>query len=177
VVAPRYARAGHPGLLFAEDAAAVERAAPLVEAAGLTPGDPLPDAPPASAGLEIRVVDNPGTLRVYNATLATAFGPPRAWLAIFDDPATLRLPDFVFSPGTLDGAPGATAMRHTSHRVGEVCNVATLPEYRRCGDGTALTWRAAVDGRAEGCLASALQPSTEGFLVYARMGYRCVADY
>ena len=45
------------------------------------------------------------------------------------------------------------------------------------GSGAALTWRAAADGRAEGCLASALQSSEEGFPVYRRMGYRHVTDY
>lgn len=180
-----YARAGHPGLLLAEDAAAVERAAPLIRAAGLTPGDPIPgmllapipDPPPAPAGLEIRLVGDPATLRAYNDTLAAGYGIPRDWLTIFDDPATLHLHDFAFYLGLLDGAPVATAMRFTSHRIAGVYNVATLPDYRRRGLGAALTWRAAADGRAEGCLASALQSSAEGFPVYARMGYRHVADY
>jgi GNAT superfamily N-acetyltransferase len=180
-----YARAGHPGLLLAEDAAAVERAAPLIAAATMTPGDPIPlmllapipDAPPPPAGLDIRLVADPDTLRTYNDTVAAAFGMPRDWLAILDDPATLHLHDFVFYLGYLDGAPVATAMRFTSHRIAGVYNVGTLPDYRRRGLGAALTWRAAADGRAEGCLASALQSSAEGFPVYARLGYRHVADY
>jgi hypothetical protein len=40
-----------------------------------------------------------------------------------------------------------------------------------------LTWRAALDGRAEGCLASALQSSRMAFPLYQRMGYRQVIVY
>lgn len=180
-----YARAGVPGLLLAEDAAAAERAAPLIRAVGMTPGDPIPgmllapipDPSPAPNGLDIRVVDDADMLRIYNDTVSEAFGMPRVWLAILDDPATLHLHDFAFYLGLLDGAPVATAMRFTSHRIAGIYNVATLPAYRRRGFGAALTWRAVADGRAEGCLASALQSSEEGFQVYARMGYRHVADY
>lgn len=180
-----YARACVPGLLLAEDAAAAERAAPLVHAAELAPGEPIPemllapipDPPRAPDGLDIRVVDDPDTLRVYNDTLAAVFGMPRAWLAVLDDPATLRLHDFAFYLGLLDGVPVGTSMRFTGHRIAGIYNVATLPTYRRRGIGAALTWRAAIDGRDEGCLASALQASAEGFPVYARMGYCHVTDY
>lgn len=180
-----YARAGIPGLLLAGDAAAVARAAPLVAAAGLTPGDPIPgmllapipEPPPAPAGLAIRRVADPDTLRIYNDTLAAGYGIPRDWLAIFDTPDTLDLHDFAFYLGTRDGVPVATSMCCTSRRIAGIYNVATLPAYRGRGYGTALTWRAAADGRVAGCLASALQSSAEGFPVYRRMGYRHVADY
>ncbi len=55
--------------------------------------------------------------------------------------------------------------------------VAFLRTGVRPGEEHLFYWRAAADGRAEGCLASALQASAEGFPVYARMGYRHVADY
>ena len=180
-----YARAGHPGLLLAEDAAAVENAAPLVASGALAPGDPIPgmllapipDPPAAAEALQIAVVATPERLLAYNDTLAAGYGLPRDWLAIFETPATLRIPGLTFYLGSLEGGPVATAMRFTSHRIAGIYSVATLPAFRRRGIGTALTWRAAADGRAEGCLASALQASAEGFPVYRRMGYRHVADY
>jgi predicted GNAT family acetyltransferase len=73
--------------------------------------------------------------------------------------------------------PVATAMRFSSHRIAGVFNVSTIPEYRRRGIGEAMTWRAAVDGLAEGCIASALQASEMGLPIYQRMGYRQVLTY
>jgi GNAT superfamily N-acetyltransferase len=180
-----YARAGVPGLLLAATDEAVARAAPLIQAAGMTPGDPIPGMllapfptpPPLPADLEIKAVEDPAMLRVYNDTLAAGYGLPRDWLAAFDRPETLAIQDMAFYLGFLAGEAVATALRFTSHRIAGIYNVATLPAYRRRGIGAALTWRAALDGRAEGCLASALQSSEQGFPVYQRMGYRHVVDY
>lgn len=179
-----YARAGVAGLLLAagDDG---RNAEPLARAAGLLPGDPIPGMllcpipapPPTPPGLAIRVVRDPETLRVYNDTVARGYGMPRAMLALFDDPATLTIPDLTFYLGFLGGVPVATALRASSHRIAGVYNVATLPAYRRRGLGAALSWRAAADGRAEGCVASFLQSSEMGLPVYERMGYRRVVDY
>jgi predicted acetyltransferase len=68
-------------------------------------------------------------------------------------------------------------LRYTSHRIAGVHNVSTLPEFRGRGLGEAMTWHAALDGRAEGCIASALQASAMGFPIYERMGYRHVVSY
>lgn len=180
-----YAHAGVEGELMAIGEVAVRFAERLADAAGLVPDGtssglllaPLPDEPPLPAGLEIRVVRDPDTLRCYNDTLARGFGQPPELLAIFEDPAILDLPDMTFYLGFLAGEPVATALRFTSHRIAGVYNVATLPGYRRRGFGAALTWRAALDGRAEGCLASALQSSRMALPLYRRMGYRHVTDY
>jgi predicted GNAT family acetyltransferase len=68
-------------------------------------------------------------------------------------------------------------MRFTSHRIAGVYTVATLPEFRGRGLGEALTWRAALDGLVEDCVAASLQASRMGFPIYARMGFRHVVDY
>ena len=91
--------------------------------------------------------------------------------------ALLEVPDLTHYLGFVDGVPAATAMRFASHRIAGVFNVSTVPEYRGRGVGAALTWRAALDGRADGCLASALQASELGLSVYRRMGYREVMTY
>lgn len=181
-----YAGAGVAGLLFSPDARAEGLAAPLAQAAGLTGCEAVPSmvlAPlrarrvPPPAGLEIRVVDDLATLRRFNDILAIGFALPRDWLASFDDPALLAAPDLTLYLGLLDGAPAGTAMRFTSHRIAGINFVATLPEYRRLGIGAALTRHAALAGRAEGALASALQASESGFPVYQRLGYRHLLDY
>jgi GNAT superfamily N-acetyltransferase len=180
-----YARAGMPGELIAVGAEEARDARMLAETAGLVPDGtsrgmllfPLPDEPPLPAGLAIRIVRDATMLRRYNDTLAEGFGTPREVLAIFEDPAILDLPDLTFYLGFLDDEPVATALRFTSQRIAGVYNVATRPAYRRRGFGAALTWRAALDGRGEGCLASALQSSRMAFPLYRQMGYRHVIDF
>ena len=176
-----YARAGVPGLLIGIDASATATTAALARSAALIPDDPLPMlllaplpdlAPPSPPGLEIQVVADLTALRAHNEPMGTG-----ALRAIFDDPAILRVPDVTLYVGILDGEPVAHALRVTSHRIAGIYNVGTLASHRRRGLGTALTWRAALDGRAEGCRASALQSSPMAFSMYRRMGYRHIGDY
>jgi GNAT superfamily N-acetyltransferase len=79
--------------------------------------------------------------------------------------------------GFVGKAPVATSVGLSYHGVGGIYLVATLPESRGRGFGSALTWQAAVDARQDGCQASYLQASEMGYPVYARMGYRQVASY
>jgi len=71
----------------------------------------------------------------------------------------------------------ATSFTLSYHGVGGVYFVATLPEERGKGYGTALTWRAVVGTRRDGCRASFLQGTEMGTPIYARMGYRTVCSY
>jgi len=161
---------------------AVERAA---LAAGLVRGEPEPgmvqtpltgEARPVPA-LEIRRVDDLASLRVFNETSDAGFDLPPEVTEALTTPALLELPDVTMYIGYLGSRPAATSMRVTSHRIAGVYTVATLTEFRGRGIGEAMTWRAALDGRAEGCVAACLQASRMGFPIYARMGFRHVADY
>lgn len=135
---------------------------------------PLTGRPDDAPGLTVRVVQDIGSLRVYNDTMTTGFGDEWALRAIVESGVLLDVPDLTHYAGFIDGLPVATAMRFTSHRIAGIFNVSTIPEYRRRGIGAAITWRAALDGLAEGCIASFLQASEMGEPVYKRMGYRAV---
>ena len=179
-----FARLGVRCMLSATGAAA-EAMAPVAEAAGMTPGSspgmllsPLDGDPPPVSGLVVRVVQDAETLRVFAATMTEGFGGP--WVMpemLGDDTPLLRVPDLTFYLGYLDGRPVATATRFASHRIAGVFDVSTIPAHRRRGIGEAMTWRAALDGRDEGCIASYLQASEMGFPVYRRMGYRQVTTH
>lgn len=138
---------------------------------------PLAGSPPPVPGLEIRAVEDVPALHAYNDTMTAGFGGAWARGAILDSRALLEVPGLTHYLGLLDGEPVATAMRFTSHRIAGVYNVSAIPAARGRGIGAAMTWRAALDGRAEGCVASALQASAMGFSIYQRMGYRQFTTY
>ena len=171
------------GLKAAGEAAAAIAAA--AEAAGLVPGErlpgmllmPLAGEPPAVPDLEIRVVRDPRELAAFNATSATGFGGGEDQFALIYQPAVLDAPDSTLYLGYLEGAPVATAVRNTSHRIAGIGGVSTIPAARRRGIGEAITWRAALDGVAEGCIASFLESTEMGYSLYERMGYRRVIDF
>lgn len=164
--------------------------APLIRDMGLTlertlPGmllEPYPVAAPAvPPGLTIREVGDVDGIREFFRTGAVAFGsPPDAFDSVVEGFASeakaQRSPARLYV-GRAEGKPAATAIRFTNHQVAGIFFVGTLPEFRRRGFGEAITWRAAMDGRREGCIASYLQASEMGRPVYERMGYRVVADY
>lgn len=138
---------------------------------------PLAGEPPSVPGLVVRAVRDVPTLRVFNDTMTAGFGGPWALPEILQDRALLDIPGMTHYLGLVDGVPVATAMRFSSHGVAGVYNVSTVPAYRGRGIGAAITWRAALDGRVEGCIAAALQASEMGLPVYRRMGFRPVMTY
>ncbi len=56
--------------------------------------------------------------------------------------------------------------------VADINGVATLPDYRRRGYGTAMTWAAVAEGARRGATAAVLGASKMGAPVYRRMGFR-----
>ncbi|HLZ70255.1 MAG TPA: GNAT family N-acetyltransferase [Dehalococcoidia bacterium] len=178
-----FAQHGQSCALIAAGAAA-EAMAPLLEAEGRdddpSPGmilSPLTGEPPPVPGLAIEVVQDVAGLQLYNDTMTAGFGNAWAEGEILEQRVLLDAPDLTHYLGFFDGTPVGTAMRLSSHRIAGVFSVSTIPEYRRRGIGAALTWRAALDGLTEGCVASALQASTLGEPVYRRMGYRDALTY
>jgi hypothetical protein len=178
-----YAQAGQSWALITSDATS-DVMEPVARAAGRTPREspgmvlsPIGAPPSVPPGLLIEAVRDVGGLHRYNDTMTAGFGGEWARAAILDTGVLLGVPELTHYVGLLDGEPVATAMRFSSHRIAGVFNVSTVPEARRRGIGEAITWRAAVDGLAEGCIASALQASEMGFPIYQRMGYCQVLTY
>ena len=158
---------------------------PAMEAIGMQPGasrmmllSPIAGSPRAVAGLTIRTANDPESLYEYNDTLTAGFGgDPWATREILGHPAFMAMRDASHYTGFVEGRPVATAMRLASNRVVVIANVSTIPEFRKRGIGEAMTWRAALDGLGEGCIAAYLQASDMGFPIYARMGFRHVVTH
>ncbi len=132
-------------------------------------------------GFTVEEVRDRHGVQSFLRTASIAFGaPPTAFDPLLDgfvSAAKAKVTPGHHYLGYAEGRPVATAHCLVSHRIAGVFVVGTLPEFRRRGFGEAVTWRAALDGRSEGCVASYLQASEMGRPVYERMGYRVVAEY
>jgi ribosomal protein S18 acetylase RimI-like enzyme len=158
--------------------------APLLSSFGFgfsdgTPGmtvdlQTLPESPSIPPGLEIRTVEDEATMRVWTHVFTPGYGFPINWEGtIFDVWFKLGL-DFPVRNylGYLDGKPVATSTVFYSAGVAGIYDVATLPEARGQGIGTALTLAPLLDALQIGYRIGILQSSDMGFGVYKKMGFR-----
>jgi ribosomal protein S18 acetylase RimI-like enzyme len=79
--------------------------------------------------------------------------------------------------GDLGGAAVATSRVLLHQGVAMVHGVATVPEARRQGIGSALTVAALRHARDRGCRIAVLQASSMGQGPYRRIGFRAIAAY
>jgi ribosomal protein S18 acetylase RimI-like enzyme len=132
-------------------------------------------APQPPKELSIARVDH-ASFEPFMAALVVGFEMPRAMaenlflIRILDDPG---LRGYL---GSVDGRPVATAMSMRTGQTLGVYSVATLPDARGRGYGTALTWATLADADP-GVEAVVLQASELGRPVYERMGFRLVREF
>jgi GNAT superfamily N-acetyltransferase len=142
---------------------------------------PIPESPPPPPGLTIRPVTSDAELRDFRLAGGRGFRIPR-WIlriAIPELPTTpdargTRLRLFV---GYSNASPVATSGQLTRDGIAGVYFVGTVPEARRRGYGTALSWSAIEAARQDGATVCYLQSSVMGRGVYERMGFLRVDDY
>lgn len=167
---------------FPESAASVNRAAAQkglptpVQRPGMLLSPVPPVAPPLPPGLRIRRATSRPLWETMVRIGYQGFGgvPPDNTEEFLPFVEGNQARGYV---GLVKGHPVATSVGFSHAGVGGVFFVATLPEFRGKGYGAALTWRAALEARREGCRASYLQASEMGYPLYLKMGYRHVVDY
>jgi len=125
------------------------------------PAGPPPASPPPEVTLT--EVTEPTQLVSWSKILADGFplGPLSLPVAFLGGPTRLWLASW-------QGQPAAAAASHVAHGMIDVEAVATLPEHRSRGLGTAVTWAATRD---QPTLHACLLASDSGRPVYERMGY------
>jgi len=124
------------------------------------------------SSLTIKPVGDKKTLRQWGNAAPIGFGlPDTSENACFDLFAglgfDLPLRNYV---GLLDGKPVATSQLFLAAGIAGIYWVATIPEARRRGIGTALTLASLREARAMGYRIGILHPSEMGMGVYRQLG-------
>jgi GNAT superfamily N-acetyltransferase len=135
----------------------------------LTPLPATVPAPPSE--LEIgRVVDEAG-LADFRAVSGSRESVIPSLEAVLDPGVCLLV-------GYRDGRPVATSRFNVQDgSVADINGVVTVPDERRRGYGTALTWAAVAEARRRGCTAAELTATEMGCPVYLKMGFVPVCTY
>lgn len=79
--------------------------------------------------------------------------------------------------GYIDGEPAAVSSLVMTDGVAGIYAVATLPQARKRGIGSAMSLHAMSEGKRRGASLAVLQATDMGRPVYERIGFRSVFDY
>jgi ribosomal protein S18 acetylase RimI-like enzyme len=140
----------------------------------------LTEESPEQTGLVIDQVGDSGTLRQWCDAATLGYGMPGFCAdGLFDcfgglgfaEPLPLR--NYI---GWLDGEPVATSSLFLAEGVAGIYDVATVPDRRCRGFGSAMTCRAMRDARAMGYHVGVLVASNLGAGVYGRLGFQDHCD-
>ena len=123
--------------------------------------------------LSIREI-GPGEGALHAAVAGSVFDVAPETFEQLMNPRALAVPGIRCYVGEAGGETGVTGVGVTLLGTTAVFSVATLPEQRRRGFGTAVTARAVADGLASGATWAWLHSSETGYRVYERLGFRTV---
>ncbi|MEA3197699.1 MAG: hypothetical protein QOF32_1751 [Gammaproteobacteria bacterium] len=135
-----------------------------------------------SEGFAIRRATTPVDLAHFAAIIAANWSPPDEHVARFyEQTAAVALQGdcpLRFFVGYAEGEPVATCeLTIAPDGVAGLYSIATLRAFRGRGFASAMTAHALAVARALGMREAALQASSDGLGVYARLGFRKVGEF
>jgi N-acetylglutamate synthase len=133
------------------------------------------DAP--EAAVSVRRIEDEDELQLTLDVAAAGFGAPAEVMAVLYTPRLLSAPGVSFYLAEVDGKPVATGTGCAFQGLVGVYSVATPPEHRRRGYGSAVVAQIVADGFTAGAQLAYLQASAMGTSVYAKLGFRRVLDW
>jgi ribosomal protein S18 acetylase RimI-like enzyme len=113
----------------------------------------------------------PEDAQVHARVAAAGFEAPKELFVELMTPEVLRQPGIRCYVGELDGQAITTGLGVTMGDSVAILNIATPPEHRGQGFGSAVTARAVSNGLNDGAKWSFLQSSAAGYGVYVRLGF------
>jgi ribosomal protein S18 acetylase RimI-like enzyme len=120
---------------------------------------------------------SPEEAPLHAGVAAAQFGMTMDQVLRLCSPDALRLGLMRCYVAEVGGQPVSTAIGVTVGSFTGIVNVATLPGFRGCGLGTAVTARAVADGLAAGASGCWLQASVAGYSVYQKLGFRTIETW
>ena len=127
-------------------------------------------------GLTIEVVDNLGALKQHLDVMTAGFGFPEPivnYISGIDyDQTFLDLPGVRYYVGRVHGQAVAISLVLLCEGLAGIYNVATLPQMRHRGFGTAMTNAALLGALEQGYRIAVLQASEMGASIYRKLGFQ-----
>lgn len=135
---------------------------------------PVPEPPLPANGVEV-VSGEDAVREAVHVAVATGMSEELA-RSIYSD-SFGDDPEVQVFAGMLEGKPVGTSTSIQGGGASGIAAVGTLPEARRRGVGTTLSWAAVDAGRRRGFDTVVLQASPMGLPVYEAMGFRTIVTY
>jgi GNAT superfamily N-acetyltransferase len=136
----------------------------------------LDEAMSSPPSLTIERVQDAETLRTWLRVMTVGSDIPQEGLALLLELVTRHGftddPSVHYYLGLLADQPVATSLLYLAGGVAGIYNVATLPEFRHQGIGSALTVAPLLQARTWGYHIGTLQSSPMGLSLYRRLGFR-----
>jgi GNAT superfamily N-acetyltransferase len=137
--------------------------------------------PPQITGLEIVTVEGRSGRYDWAWLTCDAFElDPDVRQAMSNCEATIPESEFANQPrytGYLDGKPVAVSSLVMAADLAGIYAVATLPEARKRGIGSAMTLHAMAEGKVRGAKTAVLQATEPGKPIYEEIGFTTIYEY
>lgn len=136
--------------------------------------------PSAKTALRVERVRDSGQLEAWCRVLAAGFSVPQIAADAFGrafEATGLDSPDWSLYLAYLDGEPVSTSSMYLGAGVAGIYNVATLPEARGKGAGSAVSFAPLKVAYQAGYQVGILQASRMGYSVYRRLGFEEICTF